>query len=106
MRGSQRGGPAKQMQHVRAITRAKRQAKRPNRAWLILVVVTMSVLILGFVTAEILHAPINPKWEITMFYLVLVTALLVTEMRNKTRKWWSSFWRWLRSLCLAPPGTT
>lgn len=65
---------------------AVKRAKRPNRAWLILVVVTMSVLILGFVTAEILHAPISPKWEITMFYLVLVTALLVTEMRNKTTK--------------------
>ncbi len=59
---------------------------RPNRAWLILVVVTMCVLILGFVTAEILQAPISPKWEITMFYLVLVTAFLVTEMRNKTTK--------------------
>lgn len=69
----------------RVTTKAK-QAKRPNRAWLILVVVTMSVLVLGFVTAEILHAPISPKWEITMFYLVLITALQVTVMRNKTTK--------------------
>ena len=75
----------KRARNVRATTKIK-QARRPNRAWLILVVVTMSVLILGFVTAEILHAPINPKWEITLFYLVLVTALLVTEMRNKTAK--------------------
>ena len=69
----------------RATTKIK-QAKLPNRAWLILVVVTMGVLLLGFVTAEILRAPISPKWEITMFYLVLVTALQVTEMRNKTTK--------------------
>ena len=67
-------------------TAKNKEAKRPNRAWLILVIVTMSVLILGFVTAEILHAPISPKWEITMFYLVLVTALLITEMRKKTTK--------------------
>src|SRR5438552_16744405 len=53
--------PRGQAQNLRATTKAK-QTKRPNRAWLILVVVTMSVLILGFVTAEILHAPISPKW--------------------------------------------
>lgn len=75
----------KQPEKVRAKTKAK-QAKRPNRAWLILVVITMGMLILGFVTAEILQAPVNPKWEITMFYLVLITALLVTEMRNKATK--------------------
>src|SRR5438128_4598659 len=58
----------KRARNVRATTKVK-QAKRPHRAWLILVVVTMSVLILSFVAAELLHAPINPKWEITMFYL-------------------------------------
>jgi len=70
----------------RAPRRGSPVFKRPNGAWMILVVATMCVLILGFVTAEILQAPISPKWEITMFYLVLVTALLVTEIRNKTTK--------------------
>lgn len=60
--------------------------KHANRAWLILVVVTMGMLIMGFVTTEILQAPISPKWEITMFYLVLVTALLVTVIKGKTTK--------------------
>jgi hypothetical protein len=62
----------------------RKRAPRPNRRWLILVALTMCALILGFVAAEILQTPINPKWEITMFYLVLITALLITEMRNKT----------------------
>ena len=61
-----------------------KRVSRPNRRWLILVALTMCALILGFVAAEILHTPISPKWEITMFYLVLITALLITEMRNKT----------------------
>ncbi|MFN2517319.1 MAG: hypothetical protein ABR556_14010, partial [Pyrinomonadaceae bacterium] len=59
---------------------------RPNRRWLILVALTMCALMLGFVAAEILQTPISPKWEITMFYLVLITALLITEMRNKTAR--------------------
>lgn len=89
MRGPKRGTPAPV--HDPPVKQTKKRgetkvAKRPNRAWLILVVVTMTLLILGFVNAEILHAPINPKWEITMFYLVLVTALFVTEMRNRTTK--------------------
>lgn len=92
LRGAQRAGsnrvqvpPAKRARTVVATTKSK-PATRPNHAWLILVVATMSLLILSFVAAEILRVPINPKWEITMFYLVLVTALLVTEMRNKTTK--------------------
>ena len=81
VRGPRRGSLAevpdpnvKRSRNVRVTTKIE-QAKRPNRAWLILVVVTMSVLIVGFVAAEILHAPINPKWEITMFYLVLAATV-------------------------------
>ncbi len=75
----------KQSEKVRAKTKAK-QVNRPNRAWLILVIITMGVLLLSFVAAEILRTPINPKWEITLFYLVLIGALLITEMRNKTTR--------------------
>jgi hypothetical protein len=66
--------------------KGKKARVRPNRHWLILVAATMCALILGFVAAEILHNPISPKWEITMFYLVLITALLITEMRSQAAR--------------------
>jgi hypothetical protein len=63
-----------------------KRSKRTNRRWLVLVAVTMCALLVGFVAGEILHRPISPKWEITMFYLVLITALLITQIKSKTTR--------------------
>lgn len=64
----------------------KKRDKRMMRYWLILVGVAMVILILGFVMEKILHQAISPKWEIAFFYLVFVTALLVTFEVSKGMK--------------------
>ena len=61
-----------------------KKRRRPHQGWLMLVAAAMGALILGFVAVEVLKLPANPKWEITMFYLVFVTALLVTEFKSRT----------------------
>ena len=58
-------------------------AKRANKRWLILVGVTMVTLIAGFIAVEVIGAPVSPKWEISFFYAVFVTALLVAVIKNK-----------------------
>jgi hypothetical protein len=63
-----------------------RRSKRAHPGWLILVAVTMVALIAGFVAVEGIGSPISPKWEITFFYLVFVTALLVTEIKSRSAK--------------------
>lgn len=60
--------------------------KRANKRWLILVGLTMAALIAGFVAVEVIGAQVSPKWEITFFYLVLVTALLVTVIKDRTAR--------------------
>ena len=65
-------------------TAKKRQ--HAHKGWLILVAVTMVALIAGFVAAEGIGSPLNPKWEITLFYLVLVTALLVTVIKQRSAR--------------------
>ena len=62
--------------------RAGKNSKRPHKGWLILVGVTMVTLIVGFVAVEGSGTGLSPKWEITFFYLVFVTALLVAVVRN------------------------
>jgi hypothetical protein len=66
--------------------RPNRKRRRPHQGWLMLVAAAMAALIFGFVAVEVLKLPANPKWEITMFYLVFVTALLVTEVKSQTIK--------------------
>lgn len=61
-------------------------ARRPHRGWLALVVVAMFALILGFLAVEGAGAQPNPKWEISFFYLVFVTALLVTVVQSRIAK--------------------
>jgi len=61
-------------------------SKRAHKGWLILVVVTMVALIAGFVAVEGAGARISPKWEITFFYMVFVTALLVTVIKDRTAR--------------------
>jgi len=61
-----------------------KRSARAHTAWLVLVAVTMAALIGGFVAAEWVGSPIDPKFEITLFYLVFVTALLVTVIRQRS----------------------
>ena len=71
--------------HERNYFTAGQPAKRSPRAhfgWLALVVVTMGALIAGFIAAEKLGTPIDPRFEITLFYLVFVTALLAAVIRQ------------------------
>jgi hypothetical protein len=66
-----------------------KRKQRPHRGWLTLVAITTLLLIVGFVSAEVMGLIHNPKWEITFFYLVFISALLVTEVREKRQKTWA-----------------
>ncbi len=57
-----------------------------SRGWLTLVTVTMAALMTGFIATEHLGTPLNPVWEITLFYLVFVTALLVTVIKRRAAR--------------------
>jgi hypothetical protein len=59
---------------------AKRHSAR--RWWLILVAATMMVLMFGFISNDLLHRPVPPKYEIAMVYLVLATASMVLYIRR------------------------
>jgi hypothetical protein len=72
--------------HYFTAPQAGRPPRRASRGWLALVVVTMAVLMTGFVAAERLGTPLNPMWEITLFYLVFVTALLVTVITRRAAR--------------------
>lgn len=66
--------------------RPGRRKRRPHRGWLILVAGAMFALIAGLVAVEGVGARLSPKWEITFVYAVFVCALLVTEIRDRTRQ--------------------
>ena len=68
-----------------AESRSGRRAKA-HQGWLILVGLTMVALIAGFVAVEGIGMQTNPKWEITLFYLVFVTALLITLVKSRAAK--------------------
>ena len=61
------------------------QAASFNRNWLVLVGFAMAAILAGAVAAEIIKQPISPIWEVTLFYLVFVTALLITVRRIAAR---------------------
>ncbi len=44
-----------------------KRKQRPHRGWLTLVAITTLLLIVGFVSAEIMGLIHSPKWEITFF---------------------------------------
>lgn len=50
--------------------------------------ITTSLLIVGFVSVEIMGLSYSPKWEITFLYLVFISALLITEVQKKQQKVW------------------
>ena len=62
--------------------KAGRNSKHPHKGWLVLVSVTMIALIVGFLAVEGSGAGVSPKWEITFFYAVFVTALMVAVLKN------------------------
>lgn len=71
--------------HDRNYFAAGREAKRGARQkqyWLLLVALTMLVIGAGLVV-ELAGGPASPKWEITLFYAVFVTALLLTQVKNR-----------------------
>jgi hypothetical protein len=59
-----------------------RKSRGPHQGWLILVGVTMIALIVGFIAVEGSGSGVSPKWEITLFYLVFVTAMMVAVLRH------------------------
>lgn len=61
-------------------------SKRANKKWLILVGLTMVTLMAGFVAVKVIGAQVSPKWEISFFYAVFVTALLVAVVKNTSSR--------------------
>src|SRR5215831_4774929 len=59
-----------------------KKSKDAHSGWLMLVALTMIVMIIGFLAVEGAQARMSPAWEITLFYLVFVTALLVTVAKR------------------------
>src|SRR5215813_1986954 len=69
--------------HERRFFTVGRSPKRAHRGWVILVAVTLAALIAGYVAVEGSGTHVSPRWEITLFYLVFVTALFVTVIRAR-----------------------
>src|SRR5262252_760427 len=69
--------------HERQFFTEGRSAKQAHKGWVMLVAVTLVALIAGYVAVEGSGAQVSPKWEITLFYLVFVTALFVTVIRAR-----------------------
>lgn len=60
-----------------------RKRKKAQRGWLILVALTLVILITSFVAVEGAGLQANPKWEITFFYLVFASALIITIIEKR-----------------------
>lgn len=58
--------------------------RRIKLAWLLLVLLTLSVMLYGIFAEKILRQNLSPVWEIGLFYLVFVTALLLMFVRKIT----------------------
>jgi hypothetical protein len=67
--------------------RGQRIGRHAQRAWLILVIITLAVMLYGFVAEKILRQSVTPVWEIALFYLVFVTASLLMFTKNKAMGW-------------------
>ena len=65
-----------------------KRKQRPHRGWLTLVAITTLILVIGAVSAEVMGLFYSPKWEITLLYLVFISALLITEAQKKRQKTW------------------
>lgn len=60
-----------------------KRAGQAQRAWLILVLLTLAVMLYGLVAEKLLRQSLTPAWEIALFYLVFVTASLLMFTKNK-----------------------
>lgn len=56
--------------------------RRVKRAWIALVLVTLSVMLYGMFAEKVLGQNLAPVWEIALFYLVFVTALLLISVKK------------------------
>lgn len=66
-----------------ASTDKKKRNQRMMRYWLTLVGMTMVVLLFGLVMEKIVYQAISQTWEIALFYLVFVTAALLTLVKSR-----------------------
>src|SRR5438128_829474 len=58
--------------------------RRARRAWLMLVMVTLAVMLCGLTAEKVLKQQVRPIWEIALFYLVFVTASQLWFGRKKS----------------------
>jgi hypothetical protein len=58
------------------------RSKRANRLWLMLVVITLVVMLVGAISEKVLGRMVTPVWEIALFYLVFVASALVIFVRH------------------------
>ena len=58
------------------------RAARIDRAWLVLVALTLAVMLYGVVAEKVLHRDVSPAWEIALFALVFLTAFVVAFVRS------------------------
>lgn len=72
-----------------------KREKTLRRAWLVLVFATLTVMLYGFYTEKVLHEPLAPVYEIGLFYLVFLTALMMLFVRQL------KFWMGLIVLAVA-----
>jgi hypothetical protein len=72
--------------HDRKYFTASEKARRPkpHRPWLIFVAVTMVVIVASFVLVEGAGLQAQPKWEITFFYSVFITASFTSVVEDRT----------------------
>lgn len=64
-----------------------RKRNKALRGWLILVALTLAVLIAGFMAVEGAGIQASPKWEITFFYLVFASALIITLVEKRAARY-------------------
>lgn len=68
--------------HDRNYFTGQESDKRIRLVWLLLVLVTLGVMLYGMFSEKVLHLNLSPVWEIGLFYLVFVTALLLLFIRK------------------------
>lgn len=60
------------------------RARQAQRAWLLLVALTLLVVLYGITLYTLQGETVNPRWEIGLFYLVFITALSVSLKINRS----------------------
>ena len=74
--------------HDRNYFSGNQAAKRPkpNKFWLTAVAITMLVIFVSFVLVEGAGDQAQPRWEITCFYFVFVTAVFAGAVRHRAAR--------------------